>query len=80
MTWNHRVVQRPDRYGNPGYAIHEVYYDDEGTPHSCTTDSISPYGETPEDLAAELQRMLKACSLPVIDYSVFEEREKKEPE
>lgn len=75
MTWNHRVVHHVNNMGFHFYSIHEVYYTGD-IPTSCTADGVAPYGESPEELAEELKRMLVACSKPILDYSIFEEKEK----
>ena len=72
MTWNHRVIKRVNENGDVFYSIHEVYYTDD-IPTSCTEESIAAYGETPETLILELERMLGACSKPILDYTIFEE-------
>jgi hypothetical protein len=37
MHWNHRVI-RSRRNGEEWYAIHEVYYDDDGKPETYTAE------------------------------------------
>lgn len=72
MTWNHRIIRHVNRQGFEFYAIHEVYYNAEGGVSSFTEESIAPYGETPAELRAELERMLGACSKPALDHNMFE--------
>jgi hypothetical protein len=72
MHWNHRVVRHHTKniMGDPdvGYAIHEVYYDDDGSIRGMTQDAVSPYGDTPEELKDDLERMLEAISKPILDF------------
>ena len=70
MTWNHRVVKsEPDEKGYVYYSIREVFYKDDGSIFGWTTDPIDPFGETPEQLKADIDRMSKAFDLPVLDES-----------
>lgn len=34
--WSYRVLRHPDG----ALGIHEVFYDDDGTPHSCSTEPV----------------------------------------
>jgi hypothetical protein len=68
MTWNHRVVKKTHTTGEISYGVHEVYYNDEGKPISCTQDAVEPYGETLEELKREIERFSKATELPILDY------------
>lgn len=67
MSWNYRVVKRK-RMGEEWYAIHEVYYDAQGTPETATELAIDPGGNTLDELRSELEHMLKAVSEPVLNY------------
>jgi hypothetical protein len=89
MSWNHRVVrhkieensilvnsgpndEKPVEYW---YGIHEAYYltgDVSGRP-SITTNAIEPYGESPEELRKDLERMLRAFDKPVLDFDTRDE-------
>lgn len=66
MTWNHRVVRKVDA-GEEYFGIHEVYYEN-GDPVSVTVDSVSPFGETLEELTGEIDMFKAALSLPVLDF------------
>jgi hypothetical protein len=59
--WNHRVVKQ-----NELYTIREVFFEPGGAPHSWTAEPIHPQGETLEELKKEIERMLQACSEPVL--------------
>ena len=63
MTWNHRVML--DRYGY--HTIREVYYHADGTIENWTADPVHPMGETPDELAHELARFIRALNEPVLN-------------
>lgn len=71
MTWNHRVIKYKTRnlFGDPdvGYAIHEVFYNNDGEIRGMTSDAVKPWGDTKEELREELLRMLAALDKPDID-------------
>jgi len=71
MTWNHRVIKYETRnlFGDPdvGYAIHEVFYNNDGEIRGMTSDAVKPWGDTKEELREELLRMLAALDKPDID-------------
>lgn len=66
MSWNHRVLRHRNGEGFT-FTIHEVYYDPDGTPNSWTIQPVAALGETLGELREELERMLHATGLPVLD-------------
>ena len=72
MTWNHWVVKYETRnlFGDPdvGYAIHEVFYDNNGNVQGMTSNPVKPWGDTKDELRLELMRMLDALTKPDLDY------------
>ena len=72
MTCNHRVVKYETRnlFGDPdvGYAIHEVFYDNNGNVQGMTSNPVKPWGDTKDELRLELMRMLDALTKPDLDY------------
>lgn len=60
MTWNYRGMI--DSQGN--HSVREVYYDEDGTIESFTVDPASPFGETEEDLVADIAMMLEGLNKP----------------
>lgn len=69
-SWNYRVVRAYTPWVQDlgcYYHIHEVYYDDNGEPDSRSTDPMAPYGETPEELLADIKLMLEATMHPVME-------------
>ncbi len=77
-TWRYRVVKHTDEEnGFVWFDIREVYSGENelmlsapgnrGVGVSWSADSKPPVGDTLEDLKADLQMMLKACDLPVLE-------------
>ena len=73
MSWNYRIIRHKEGH----FALHEVYYDDAGTPHSYTADPISFVSdeeEGPDGIIASLEHALTdARTKPVLDVSIFEQ-------
>ncbi len=61
-SWNYRVVRGAD-----GLRIFDVYYDDTGQPISTNVAPTQVYGETLDDLNAQLRLMNEALGSPVLD-------------
>lgn len=58
MSWNYRAVRRAhEESGQTYWAILEVYYED-GVPTAWSEDDSQPYGETLDELRADLCHML----------------------
>ena len=70
MTWNYRVVKSVNA-GETTYGIHEVYYDDNGKPVSCTVDPMAPMGEKLVEVYSDMQYMLKAFDYPTLTEEDF---------
>jgi len=70
--WNHRVIKRsfPRANGNVDvmYGIHEVYYDADGKPVTCTKEAVEVVGENEEALQQTLEWMKLALTKPVLDF------------
>lgn len=67
MTWNYRVIRRPDSDGGPDrFGIHEVYYDPSGQIEMWTEESCDPFGESLAELKADVEAMAAALSEPVL--------------
>lgn len=58
--WNYRVIVDE----NDGQSIHEVHYDETGAPDSWVPEPAAPYGETHEELAADIGYMTMALTKP----------------
>lgn len=68
--WNYRVVRRQGPDG-PVFGIHEVYYNGEDEPRSCTKKPVGPMSDDVEELMKEIDRMKQALDKPVLDYEEF---------
>jgi len=67
MTWNYRVIRRPDPSGAPDrFGIHEVYYDTSGRIEWWTEESCDPFGESLAELKADMEMMSVALSKSVL--------------
>ena len=60
MSWNHRVLAHELEEGIY-LEIHEVYYDENGQPHSYTENSISVGADDLQGIQWVLEKM-KACT------------------
>jgi hypothetical protein len=58
MTWNYRIIKH-DTGNISHYAIHEVFYDDDGKIMAWTEDAIEVSGESERDISHILRLMLK---------------------
>ena len=54
---------------NGHYAIHEVYYDEEGESWTCTEDPVCPEGGTLEALREEMGHYQRALEHPVLEVA-----------
>ena len=62
-TWNYRLVKHDDYY-----AVHEVYYGNDGQPTSMTSTAVDFGGETKEEVIAALSMALN----DVMERPIFE--------
>jgi hypothetical protein len=68
--WNYRLIRRQTEHGE-SFAVHEVYYDSQGEPRSCTKFPVSASGEDVEGLKKDFEKMKQAFDKPVLDYEDF---------
>jgi hypothetical protein len=61
---NYRVIFRDGQY-----AVHQVFYGDDGRITGYTQDPVFPGAGTLEELAAELRRCEAALNEPLLDYA-----------
>lgn len=67
MSWNYRIVKKIEN-NECFYGIHEVYYHKDGSFRTCTVNPIEPFGETVDELKKDIELMMKAFELPVLNY------------
>lgn len=75
MSWNYRVIQDDDASGEPCHAIHEVYYDNDGTLigySAVPTPVVAFDGDGAKPLSWVLDRMREALAKPVLTPLDFE--------
>jgi len=77
MTWNYRIIEHKNTDGSLWFAIHEVYYDEAGTPKSCSEEPCFAHGEDIETLITDMQYITKALNKPVLRYSDFGKKEQR---
>jgi hypothetical protein len=70
MTWDYRLVKRTYR-GEVLYGLHEVYYDDQGTPESITEDPVGVAEQSKGDIMTTLRHMERALTMPTLNYEDF---------
>ncbi|MET4694503.1 hypothetical protein [Endozoicomonas lisbonensis] len=67
MTWNYRVIETCDPETTESmFAVHEVYYDDEGNVEAWTENPVSCLGDCPDELRADIHFHHRAFLMPVL--------------
>jgi hypothetical protein len=75
MRWNHRVVREilfPGPEVVETFAIHEVYYEDDGTIMGYAEQKSAPFGESLEEVKADYASMQGAFGLAVLDKDILD--------
>lgn len=68
MSWNYRIIVTPSKLNSyHEYSIHEVYYASDGNINTWSEKSISPFGNDPIELKADLEYMLRAFEKPFLE-------------
>ena len=68
-NWNYRIVRHPairiedEEVSDEFLAVHEAFYNKDGTLFAITEDPVIPMGENFEDLVSDLTQMLKDIRL-----------------
>ncbi len=70
MSWDHRVIRKSD-LTEVSYEIYEVYYENDGI-MAWTKEAVQPFGETLEELQADIRSFLKASGKPVLEEKEVE--------
>ena len=72
-NWDYRIIKsKPILYSHfvqeePHFSIHEVYYNELEEVVSYTAHSVSPYGDTYDELERDLELFLSAKDKPILD-------------
>jgi hypothetical protein len=72
MSWNYRVIHVPDETKESGYvyAIHEVYYPENGEPHSRAENPATTVGDSIESPRWILEGgMASSLDKPILEIS-----------
>ncbi len=81
MSWNYRVVRKVYTQDNATYdtfGIHEVYYDADGEPSSCTEEPIRLDACSEYELISTYEYIRRAFGKPTLEYDIFgDENENK---
>lgn len=71
MSWNYRLIKHvKNTYVGEEvwYGIHEVHYNDDGTPKSMSTEPSYPYGTDIKELAESIENYVLATTKPILQY------------
>jgi hypothetical protein len=70
-TWNYRVIaHKNNSYEDEVFfEVHEVHYDDKGTPKNYSEHGCPIGGESYEEMQWQLHKMFLCLSKPVLDAS-----------
>lgn len=67
--WTYRIISSPWpsklNEESRSFEVHEVYFDETGI-LAVTQKSVSPYGETEEELRADMEKFQEAFNKPVL--------------
>ncbi len=61
MSWNYRLIHRDSQY-----AVHEVFYREDGTVEGWTEEPVFPSGDSLEEAMADLANYARAFDEPVL--------------
>jgi len=78
MSWNIRIIKQTHPCGTATYGLHEVHYDDDMQPVSCTENTIAMSAESWDDLYDYCVMVLRAFIKPALDMSIFEQDDVQE--
>lgn len=90
MSWNYRVLHRlvpvPEhmraavgRDHDETFAVHEVYYDEQGEPMSCSANPDPIMAESLRELQEVKMMMVAALRKPVLEWTLFEDKKPGQP-
>lgn len=74
MTWNFRVVKKPNNHplttdeAPYTFGIHEVYYDNNGNVVSCTVEPIAIDSDSLEGISWMIEKIAEGMQKPVLDW------------
>lgn len=72
MSWNYRVLKRTIKAtGEERWGIHEVFYDDDGSLDTATTEPIAIEADSLDELRVDLEHVQRALGRPVLTLDDF---------
>lgn len=69
--WDYRIVKEGGH--SPVFSLREVYYDEQDAIVFIGDRDSSPFGESVSELIGDLDKMLRACMLPVLELGKLAE-------
>lgn len=72
MSFNYRVLEFHGILDEPWFAVHEVFYTDDGVPYAYADKAAVISGDTVEELQTLVDRLNRALSEPVLKSEIFE--------
>lgn len=75
MKWNYRVMYHHPNVANTEgwYAIHEVYYKEDGSVEGWAESASDTYCEDINDMQDMVDKMMQGTAKAVLDYNTGEE-------
>lgn len=67
MTWDYRIIKIDTKGSGDYFAIHEVYYDEDGEVRGHTARAMYVSSESPKGIMETLILMRHACKRPILD-------------
>ena len=74
--WDYRIVKQTFD-GEDIFAVHEVYYEDNGKPHMMSEDEVSAHGSNLKEFDKDWEAYLAAKEKPLLTYPDDFENDKK---
>ena len=75
MKWTYRLVRHQVPASQPELAIHEVYFEPGGQPHTITHNPAQVWASDLEGVKWVLSKMLDALDKPILDADQFPKEE-----
>ena len=67
MSWNYRIMAH-EHENEMYFEIHEVYYDKDGKPESCTKNPVTVGSEDDNGISWILDKMKESLEKPILWY------------
>ena len=77
MKWDNRIVKHQKSEYHTWYAIHEVFYDNDGQVQSYSEEPLKIIGEDIHEVKSQLKRIVEDIEKDVLDASTVNIRESR---